>query len=207
MYFYAVFTYPGGIPQSVIDALLIYAKNKFSEYFIVLEYGDSEVFPHINLVYYVSDQLSKAWSGNAVRQFRQLYVGNELPKDKSRLVKNWQARTPANLVGGYLLKEVKKEILANVGFDVDACISAAKANKVIADKKKRRINIDTFADAVKEFAIFREIRTYEDFVSCIEEMIQQQYPIGSFLPKIKLLWTLYAVRFLHQNLLTVLQHQ
>jgi len=206
MYFYAVLTYPGGVPQSVTDALLIYAGNKFSEYFIVKEYGKSEVNPHLNIVYYVSDQLSKGWSGNATRQFRKLYFGLVLPDDTSRLIKNYKARTPDNVIGGYLLKEEKKEILANVGFDLDACIATAQANMVLSTKKKQRITIDTFADVVHEYSPTTDIRTYEDFVYVVQEMIENSVPIASFLPKLKLLWTVYAVRYLRQNLVRLLAH-
>lgn len=206
MYFYAVLTYPGGVPQSVQDALLIYAGNKFSEYFIVKEYGKSEVNPHLNIVYYVSDQLSKGWSGNAAREFRKLYFGLVLPKDNSRIVKNYLSRTPCNVIGGYLLKEEKKEILVNQGFDLDACIAEAKANLVIVEKKKKAYTLDNFPDRVHEFNLLVEIHTYEDFVYVVQEMIQCREPVAIFLPKLKLLWTLYAVRFLGQNLSRLLSH-
>lgn len=191
MYYFAVLTYPGGVPQSLIDNAIAFA-DTFDSAIVVLEYGKSNVNPHINVVY---DCDTPSWSSNAIKYLKQLYpVGtNFVPK---RTVINKRCPTYHNVVGGYLQKESKAQILLNKGFDIE------DMKKLAQDSKKNIVLTNkNILDVIYTYSIDNHIEllhpTKDVFSSIIEEMFCEGYQLLPHLKKdkIQLLYNAYLIKY------------
>jgi len=176
-YFFTVLTYPGGITESIQNALLLFCKNKFTEYVVVKEYGKSTLNAHLNIVYRLPEALDVTnWSKNCHKYFKQCYLNEILPEETSRLIKNKKCTSPENVIGGYLQKEAKAEILINQGFDIESM-------KILANENRKKVSInmynapDIIYTYMKEEFMITGNPDLSSWIFIIQSMLKDEYKI------------------------------
>lgn len=194
MYFFAVLTYPSGIPDTLQFNLTTMADQKFTKYIIVKEYGKNGTNPHLNIVYEIPDE-DKHWSSNAHKFFRNAYATLSLPSNTRNLIKNKKCSSPANVVGGYLTKEDQYEIIQNKGFDVQTLQLEAKRNKT-----KQKITKLQAPDIIRQYINDNDITNLDDFSNfliAIDWMTKDGYNVIPILKDIKCIWAVYQIKYLN----------
>jgi len=187
MFYFTVLTYPGGITDTIQNALLQFCANKFTTYIIVLEYGKSQQNPHLNIVYEISDDLTKHWSSNANKYFKKCYAFHDLPNDQSRLVKTKRCSSPANVIGGYLQKESLMKVLINKGFDIEHLKELAKLTL-----KPKPLTLKNAHEYIHN-TILSQPKTYIEFKESVSAYLIDMPDFIPLLPKLKLIWAVYDV--------------
>lgn len=202
MHYYSVLTYPGGVPQSVIDALIIYAK-RFSKYIIITEKGSKGTFLHVNFIYLVPDNLDKYWIGNNKKNFCPLYYPHDISIWNKHTVLTKRAYTPENVIGGYMQKEIDAEFLVNVGFDIEAMKVQALAN--LPPPKPTPITLKNAHHKFYDYFNIEHISEYQcltfrEFTDIISHDLRLSDVWVPFVPRLKQIYQVYEVVYQNQML-------
>lgn len=190
-YFFTVLTYPGGITSEIQNALLRFCDNKFTDkYVIVKEYGKSGFNPHLNVVYKLPRELDvQNWTKNATRYFKNNCYAF-VPKGPN-LVKNKKCTSPENVIGGYLHKESKAEIIINKGFNIEEMRQLAEENR-----RKIKITLNNAHEIIYQYDIMADFRDKTNFIAVIAQMIRDGYKFHPVLQHINKVYDNFRLYYL-----------
>jgi len=191
-FYWTTLGFPHGLPQSVIDNILLYAV-RFEQYIIVKEFGALGKNPHINFIYSVPDNLVKNWSKNSYNNFIKMYKGLELPSVRKYLINTKICSTPGNVIGGYLQKEAKAIIIKNVGFDLEQMREEALDGYI-----EQKITIHNAADVIHQWQTSNDMKItseFEQFSHAFDYMLRLGYKLAPFIRKQKDIFIIYTVKY------------